>query len=67
MSSIPTKKSTAKIERRDLEECVWCNHPIIDCRCHYNECKFYQTFDNEDCNCEEMDKEREGLEKMKGK
>jgi len=56
---------TENTERRDLEECIWCNHPIIDCRCHYRNCKFYQTNDDEDCNCDEFDKQAEQSEKLK--
>jgi len=55
----------SKPERRDLEECMWCNNPIIDCRCHYNDCNYLKTFDDEDCNCEEIGNEIEEIEKKK--
>lgn len=69
----------SKSKRLDLEECTWCNFPIVDCRCHYRECKAYLSrincvdrdgveywqYDENNCNCEEIEQKKEEQEKIK--
>lgn len=56
-------------DRLDLEECFGCNFPIVDCRCHYRNCKAYESkqkvsdkkgnefweWDEDNCNCDEIE------------